>query len=300
MIRLIVTYRSILLFASILIASIAIQSCKDQPIDDGSQGTATIDTTVVVVRDTILVSNTDTIVETRIDTIIVERLDTLVVEVIIRDTIRSSRVDTIVVKEDSELVRIGQLRFRGYPQNSPVGAERQSITVPISDWIQYKVADSAGKVVGIGLSLSARMPSQIQAALISSEGFSPDYHLLGVNMFIPIFRIGDAGVNSRKILLSHHPYQFQGPTPGGGIALNVGTEEPRGSQSLWSGQIVEVDRPNGTDEYINQGSLEIVEIDYSARTVHVEIEARFYLRYQIRDYQVAEPFDVTISSVLGY
>ncbi len=299
-----ITTRSTISFlpALLLASALLLTSCQDQPLDNGEGGTLHLDTTVVTRIDTVVLGNLDTVFIRTVDTTFVDRIDT--VKVTVRDTIVDTvirvRVDTIEVPREIIRTRKARLRYFGQDRANGTNAPIDSFFVDISEWINYRVIDSAGELRGIGVTLSTALPVRFRTVDIGLGRSTIPYALQGVALYVPLLRAGNGGVFGDTIGLNHHPFAL--PTNGdraGGMMISVRDFEKSELINLVTGGVVEVDGQPGSDRFVNRGVFRIREIDRKERVLYGVIEATFYIEEDDLRGSVV-PVDVRIDLELGW
>lgn len=291
--------------ALLLACAMLLTSCQDQPLDTGNNGTLRIDTTVVTRIDTVVLNNSDTVIVRRVDTTFVDRTDTVEVQLVKRDTIRDTilrvRIDTIEVTREIVRTRKARLRFVGMERENGVAGQVDSFFVDLSEWINYRVIDSAGELRGIGITLSTALPVRYRTVDIGLGRTQTPYALQGIALFVPLVRTGNLNDPVDTIGLNHHPFAL--PITGaraGGMIVSVRDFEKTELINLVTGGVVEVDGQTGSDRFVNRGVLRIREIDRKEKIIVATIEATFYVADGVPNRMSAMPVEVRIDLELGW
>ncbi len=291
--------------ALLLGLALVLTSCEDQPIDSGDDGTVRIDTTVVTRIDTVVLNSTDTLIVRMVDTLFVDRTDTIEVEVVKRDTIRDTitrvRVDTIKVPEFSVKTKKARLQVFGRDLSGGPTQVVEQFTADLSDWLSYRIIDSAGALRGVGVTLSTGLPVRFRAIDVSRGLAANSFSLQGIALFVPLIRTGSNNILNDTVPLIHHPFAL--PTNGGrtgGMLLTVREFEENELSNLVTGGQLKIDGQTGGDRFLNRGVMRFTEVDRRERMIYLKIESVFYLENEIAGRASPVEFGVQIDLELEW
>lgn len=278
-------------------------SCADQPLDTGEGGTARIDTTVLVRTDTVIVNRTDTVIRTIRDTTFRQKTDTVEIIRVRRDTIR----DTVRVKEvDTIEVPVNSAHFRQarviYPAADVRLGRIDTVSFPATDHLAYSVVDSAGQIIGVGLSLTTPVPSQFRTLVLGSAQNSRAYRLVGLSLIVPLHRVRIEANTVHEVELDRHPFNAIGAGPGspGGMAIRILAGQENEEIDLWTGQVFESDGQPGSDRFVNIGSVRFAEVDMRQRRLIAVVSAEFFIMDEVGGRTTPIRVPIRIEVVLGW
>lgn len=304
--------------AVLILLGALFNACQDQPLD--STGISVIRDTITNVRhDTIVLNNLDTVIVTVKDTIIIEKRDTIITPEVrwdtvirrdtIRDTITRHRIDTVtrIIYDTVEVPR-NEIRYRKATliynaRNDSLGLNGplQKLNVDLTEWLQYKIVDSAGAIHAVGVSMSAPIPSQYRRFGVAALQAAAPFYLRGLAISIPPFRMGDAAGGVDTVPLNRHPYDWMSAQDrGGGIMITAQAGALPGFLQGWTGQVIEVALPTGGERFQSWGGLRISRINSSNRIIHLQIQGTIFVMAELNGRAVVERFEIVLELELGY